>query len=101
MKTKLLKEIRKRYEWYFNNDGFPVLIDHYKKIVTLYDVEYCTTRFGYKVDDLPTIVKVPLQEWAIRILKTDILGQYGWNINNVRYKIAVSRLKQKQKNNSK
>jgi hypothetical protein len=101
MKTKLLKKIRKRYEWYFNNDGFPVLIDHYKKIVTLYDVEYCTTRLGYKVDDLPTIVKVPLQEWAIRILKIDILGQYGWNINNVRYKIAVSRLKQKQKNNSK
>lgn len=101
MKTKLLKKIRKRYEWYFNNDGFPVLIDHYKKSVTLYDVEYCTTRFNYKVEDLPTIVKVPLQEWAIRILKTDILGQYGWNISNVRYKIAVSRLKQKQKNNSK
>lgn len=101
MKTKLLKKIRKRYEWYFNNDGFPVLIDHDKKSVTLYDVEYCTTRFNYKVEDLPTIVKVPLQEWAIRILKTDILGQYGWNISNVRYKIAVSRLKKKQKNNSK
>lgn len=101
MKTKLLKKIRKRYEWYFNNDGFPVLIDHYKKSVTLYDVEYCTTRFNYKVEDLPTIVKVPLQEWAIRILKTDILSQYGWNISNVRYKIAVSRLKKKQKNNSK
>jgi len=101
MRTKLLKKIRKRYEWYFNNDGYPVLIDHYKKLVTLYDVEYCAKRYGYKVEDLPILIKVPLQEWAIRILKTDILGEYGWTIGKVRYKIAVSRLKQKQKNISK
>ena len=97
MRTKLLKKLRKRYGWYFNNDGFPVLLNHYEKTVTLYDVEYLCERAKYKVEDLPTIIKVPLTEWALRHLKMDILKDYGWEFSRVRYKIASRKLKEKQK----
>ena len=97
MKTKLLKKLHKRYDWYFNADGFPVLIDHDKKSVTLYDIEYLCQRTGYKVEELPTLIKVEYTEWALRMMKLDILREYGWSMNTIRYKIAVNRLKTKRK----
>ena len=96
MKTKLLKKLRKKYDWYFNADGFPVLINHIKKAVTLYDVEYLCQRMNYKVEDLPTLVRVEHTEWALRNMKRDILQEYGWDMSRVRYKIAIKRLKNKQ-----
>jgi hypothetical protein len=96
MRTKLLKKLHKTYDWYFNNDGFPLLINHYKKSVTLYDVEYLCQRMNYKVEDLPTLVQVPHTEWALRMMKLDILQEYGWEMSRVRYKIATRRLKQKR-----
>ena len=90
MKTKLLKKLHKRYNWYFNKDGFPVLIDHIKKEAFVYDVEFLCNRFGYKVEDLPTLVKVPLTEWALRNLKMDILKEYGWSMRRCNYKAAMS-----------
>ena len=96
MKVKVLKKLRKRYDWYFNTDGFPVLIDHIKKTVTLYDVEYLCQRNNYKVEDLPTLVKVEHTEWALRVMKWDLLQEWGWNISRVRYRIATRKLKNKQ-----
>lgn len=43
MKTKLLKKIRKRYEWRINQHGNPVLIDKWKQDVTVIDDEYLKT----------------------------------------------------------
>jgi len=97
MKTKLLKKLHKRYSWYFNSSKFPVLIDHDKQIATVYDTEYCCSLAKYKVEDLPTLVKVPLDEWALRAMKFDILQKYGWSITKVYYKLAVNKLKSKQK----
>jgi hypothetical protein len=96
MRTKLLKKLHKTYDWYFNNDGFPLLINHYKKSVTLYDVEYLCQRMNYKMEDLPKLIQVPHTEWALRAMKLDILQEYGWNMSRVRYKIATIRLKQKR-----
>ena len=96
MKTKLLKKLHKTYDWYFNNDGFPVLINHVKKSATLYDVEYVCERVKYKVEDLPTLVEIPHTEWALRMMKLDILKEYGWDMSHVKYKIATKILKQKR-----
>jgi hypothetical protein len=96
MKTKLLKKLHKEYDWYFNSDGFPVLINHVKQSVIVYDVECLCQRMKYKVEDLPTLVKVPHTEWALRMMKLDILLEYGWDMSRVRYKQAIKRFKQKR-----
>ena len=96
MKTKLLKKLHKTYDWYFNSDGFPVLINHVKQSVIVYDVEYLCQRMKYKVEDLPTLVKFPHTEWALIMMKLDILLEYGWDMSRVRYKQAIKRFKQKR-----
>ena len=95
MKVKLLKKLRKRYNWYFNKDKFPVLIDHYKKKCIIYDLQYVSALNKYTLEDVQQKVKVSHDEWALRHLKTDILGKYGWDINKVHYEIAVRRYKLK------
>jgi hypothetical protein len=88
MKTKLLRKIRKRYDWFFNKDGFPVLIDNFKKIVTIYDFEYMCNYYEFSLEDVKEKVKVSHQEWAIRRLKLDILGNYGFSMNRGNYRLA-------------
>lgn len=97
MKTKLLRKIHKRYNWYFNKDKFPVLIDHKTKRVTLYDLEYMCERFNYKLKDLPEFIKTPYHSWALNAMKLDILTNYGWTVRRTRYRIAVRRYKSKIK----
>ena len=96
MRTKLLKKLRKRYVWYFNTNLFPVLIDHNKQKVLVYDVEYLCRRFNYKVEDLSTLITVEHQEWALRVMKLDILSEYGWSMSHVIYKMALRKLKKKE-----
>ena len=95
MKVKLLKKLRKRYSWYFNNDNFPVLIDHYNKSARIYDLELVSALNKYTLEDVKQKVKVNHDEWALRHLKTDILGKYGWSMQNSIYKQAVRRYKLK------
>lgn len=95
MKVKLLKKLRKRYNWYFNKDNFPVLIDHTEQEVTLYDLEYMCNLFDYTLEDVKQKVKISHTEWALRCLKKDILDEYGWTISRVRYKLAVRKYKKK------
>lgn len=98
MKTKLLKKLHKRYSWYFNKEGFPVLLNHKKERVILYDIEYCMNLNNYTPEDVLVKIKVPYQEWALRIMKRDILTSFGWDIERVRYKIAKNKLKSKLRN---
>lgn len=98
MKVKLLKKLHKKYSWYFNKDGFPVLIDHIEESVTLYDLEYMSNLTGYTLEDIKEKVKVSHTEWALRTLKRDILSKYNWSITKVRYKLAVRNYKTKIKN---
>jgi len=88
MKVKLLKKLRKRYNWYFNKDNFPVLIDHHYKNVTIYDLEYCMGVVKYTLQDVEAKVKVSHTEWALRFLKSDILKDYGWSTQKSLYKKA-------------
>lgn len=90
MKVKLLKKIKKRYNWYFNKAKYPILIDHLSKKAVIYDLEYCIERSGVKIED----VKCEHTEWALRLLKQDILTKYGWFFterwNRLNYKLANS-----------
>lgn len=97
MKTKLLKKIRKRYLWYFNKQGYPVLIDKKKQTAKLYDLEYLMQQNNYTWDDVQRNVQVLHTEWAIRHLKSDILFQYGWNYNRVIYRLAMRRYENRLK----
>ena len=88
MKIKLLKKIRKRYNWYFNKEKYPVLIDHKKKIAKVYDLEYCCKVEDIEVKSVQIFIGCKKTEWALRIMKRDILSQYGWKISRVLYKQA-------------
>lgn len=96
MKAKLLKQIRKRYSWYFNKDNFPVLLDNKKEEVILFDIEYCSSLFNYTAEDVKLKVKASLDEWCMRIFKNHLLSKYGWNIKKTRYRQARAYLKSKK-----
>ena len=96
MKTKLLRKIRKRYQWYFNKDGYPVLLDMMEETAKLYDLEYCVSFHKYKMEDLPNLIKVSYTEWALRHLKMDILSQHGWSMKRVNFRLASRHLKQRR-----
>jgi hypothetical protein len=95
MKVKLLKKLRKRYAWYFNKNKFPVLIDHKKRSVTIYDLDYLMNKLSYTEEDIKQRIQVEHHEWALRWLKTDLLGNYGWKFNKSIYRKAVANLKHK------
>lgn len=101
MKTKLLKKLKKKYDWYFNKDGFPVLINHYTKTVVIYDYEFCCNRLHYSHEQAKEMVKVPLQEWALRHFKKDILTVWGWRFDRSVYKKAILKLNIIKNGNSK
>jgi hypothetical protein len=90
MKIKLLKKLKKRYSWYFNKTKYPVLIDHLLKKAIVYDLEYCLEKDNFKIEEL----KCEHTEYALRILKKDILTKYGWNygerVNRFSYNKANS-----------
>ena len=95
MKVKLLKKLRKRYNWYFNKDNFPVLIDHKEETVDIYDLESIMNRVNYSLEDVEAKVKVSHPEWALRFLKKDILGSFGWSLDKIRYKHSYKKYKRK------
>jgi hypothetical protein len=93
MKVKLLKKIKARYNWYFNKDSFPVLIDHKEKRVTIYDLEYMCEYYKYSLEDVKEKVKVPHTEWALRRMKLDLLFEHGYQMNRSIYRIATRKYK--------
>lgn len=95
MKTKLLRKIRKRFDWYINSKGFPVLLDKAKKSVVVIDVPYLKDFFDMSDKDVTEQVEVRLEEWAWRNLKNKILQPFGYNMGNFYYKIAVRKSRTK------
>jgi len=98
MKTKLLKKIRKRFNWYFNVNGFPVLIDHYYKKVTVYDLEFCMNYNKYSLEDVEAKVKCSHNEWALRHMKQKVFNSIGYNhydYTSSIYKLAIKRYNKK------
>jgi hypothetical protein len=97
MKIKLLKKIRKRYDWYFNKEKYPVLIIHNTKEVIPIDFEYCTYFMNYTLEDVKQKVKIDYTEWALRLMKVRILKNYGITYNNLLYHRINRSFKKKQK----
>jgi len=95
MKTKLLKKIHKRYNWYFNSEKNPVLIDKFLKTATIYDIEFCCYENNMKIEDVDKSVKCEKTEWTLRTMKRKILSTYGWSFNRAIFKLALKRYKQK------
>lgn len=95
MKTKLLKKIRKRYNWYFNKEGFPILIDNYRLEATIIDLNYCMIFHNIKAHELDSLIRCSHQEWALRTLKIKILSNYGYTLNGAIYKKALKKYREK------
>jgi hypothetical protein len=81
MNTKLLKKIRKRFDWYKSRTGTLVLIDHEAKIAKTVDSEYLKSEFPlFKDEDINS-------ESLFRFLKMlmtrhfikDYLGKTNYN----------------------
>lgn len=51
MKTKLLRKIRRRYAWYYKENGDIVLLDKYRRDVMFIDNEIIKERFKAIVSD--------------------------------------------------
>lgn len=96
MKTKLLKKLKKRFDWYFNQNKYPVLIDKKNKSVVVYNLEFCLNKTGYSFSEYETKVEVSRDEWALRIFKRDLLKTYGWTVNKSFYNKALTKLKSKK-----
>jgi tetrahydromethanopterin S-methyltransferase subunit G len=97
MKIKLLKKIRKRYDWYFNTEKYPVLICHNIKDVINMDLEYCRKRMKFTLEEVKEKVKCDYTEWALRIMKEDIFRDYGISYSNLLYHKINKAFKNKQK----
>jgi hypothetical protein len=97
MNIKLLKKIRKRYDWYFNKEKYPVLICHNTKEVISIDFEYCTYISNYTLEDVKQKVKIDYTEWALRLMKVRILKNYGITYNNLLYHRINRSLNNKKK----
>ena len=95
MKVKLLKKIRKKYNWYFNKDGFPVLINHHKQTATVYNLELACKLTSTKIEDVPKVIEVSNTVWCLRLMKRDILGIYGYSFDKFIYKMAKRNYKRK------
>lgn len=92
MKVKLLKKIRKRFTYYWNSKGFPVLVDHYKQQTTVFDVDYCKEIHKYSDEDVATKLEIPVEEWAMRHMKSYVGKYYGKNfMDHLRYRTSVKR----------
>ena len=93
MKVKLLKKIRKRFDWYINSKGFPILIDKRKKDSLILDLD--EVKNYYRVDDdfIEKKLQVSVEEWSWRCLKNRILKPFGFSFGNINYTKAVRRSK--------
>lgn len=96
MKVKLLKKLHKRYDWYFNDEKYPVLIDHWRKTAVVYSLEYCLTLSKYSLE-AERKVHCGYLEWAMRMMKRDILTSWGWSVDKSLYKMANRKFKTKQR----
>lgn len=90
MKVKLLKKIRKRFDYLTrtSNDGF-ILVD--KKLKTL---DYITEKYYEK--DFKTI-EVPKPEYLFRIMKGKMLSKFGYTFQDIMFKSAMRRVENKNK----
>ncbi len=93
MRTKLLKKLKKKYDWYFNKEGFPVLIQHKIEHAEVIDLEYCLNYYNVDKD---VKLEISQQEWALRCLKNKILGPYGYHYTRSNYRLAQRNLKRNQ-----
>jgi hypothetical protein len=91
MNIKLLKKIRKRYDWYFTEDKYPVLIDHVYKKVTTFDLAYCRLKSNYSLEDVNEKVKCTLDEWALRHMKEQVYSRYKIYYGDLYYR-RINRL---------
>lgn len=89
MKVKLLKKIHSRYSWYFNVDGYPVLVDHKRESVKAYTLGYCMNVTNTSTEDLANKVTIDYKNWAMRIFKEEFLSKWGYSINKSIYREAL------------
>jgi len=99
MKVKLLKKIRKRFNWYIGKTGFPVLIDHLKRCAIIIDVDFLKEQTDYSDEDVKNKVTISMEDWAWNYLHNLILKPYGYSLKDIRYNIAIkrSRIKNRSK----
>lgn len=91
MKVKLLKKIRKRFDWYIDKNGVPILIDKKKKISTRINVNWCKEYLNYTDKDVAEKINVSMEEWCWRWLKTRMLQPFGYNWAEIRDKQIFNR----------
>jgi len=81
MKTKLLRKIRKRFGYYFNKNGWPVLVDHKRETVFIINADEvlrhsdCKTTEEYALRN-----EVPMELYAWRLLKLKIGQPFEVNL---------------------
>lgn len=89
MKTKLLKKIRKRFIWYINSEGFPVIIDKKEKSFGTINLTSLKKYYNYTDDSWKDEIEIDIKEWAWRNLKQRMLKPFGFNITQIWYNKAI------------
>ena len=93
MKAKLLKRIRKRFDYYFNKDGEPILIDLSKKEYILINMVFYRQygNFNSIEDARKSITLSNEKEVLWRLLKDTMLRPFGYKYGNLRFNYARRR----------
>jgi len=85
MKVKLLKKIRKKYGWFINKYGFPVLVNHQKKTANVIDESYYKDYFGMKQSEEIMDLKVSIYLVCYRLMKTIMMKEFGYSFEHINY----------------
>lgn len=80
MKTKLLRKIRNRFNWFYIKNGDVVLVDHKNHENILINVEYAIKLANVKTQDqlLLEIGDISIDEYLKRILIVKLLLSLGY-----------------------
>lgn len=88
MKTKLLKKIRKRFNWFIGKDGVPVLVDIKEKVSKRIDLDYYISR--YTIFETVSAFRkevgnIDEDEFLFNVMILEILIEFGYSKGDIEF----------------
>jgi hypothetical protein len=91
MKVKLLKKIRKRFDWYLRKtDKVPVVLDLREKTLYMFTNETIVVTGKYKDEEsMLKSIEIPMEEFRWRMAKDFMYKNFGYKIADALFREAI------------
>lgn len=88
MKTKLLRKIRRRFNWCFREDGTPIIVDLKERRVKKITPSFIRDHYGPPEGSIEEFYKIDIPTIQKRIALTELGTPFGWfyDMRRKRYK---------------